>query len=516
VLTLRQFKTLAVANGSEPPKEFRLFVSGWNDTENGKYLFDEVAAKATMAAYAKWGVELAIDLEHQMLDPVASDPTARDARGWFKLELRDDGSLWAVNVRWTEDGAQRLSEKRQRYISPAFEVDPKTKRVVKIINAAITSIPATHDTPALVAASARDVRTLSNGPAFSDVQCAIAAALDELYPRSPGESCSPDGPWVQDVFDASVVFVLKGEFYEAPYTYDGSKAALGAPVKVRRSYEPIAAAAPAPAPAPAPTPAPAPVVTNNMLAALAAAEGAGMDPKLIASALDALIAGDAEKCAEILKGLVASAAGADPDPDAATEDAPPPAGDGGADEGAELAAPDDEDKQAVAAAISRLTRITAKTTIGAAVDEVEVWRTSHLKLEAEEARLAKEREALEFAQRKENANKLVQLGAETPHTSGLATFANGAKGKLAKRLMDEPLDEQNARVAALLAAKGGKVPAPAPVAPPKGDASPDGGKSFVVDGKTIELSARELQICVEQKCDPQVFATLKARRYPTA
>ncbi len=46
------------------------------------------------------------------------------------------------------------------------------------------------------------------------------------------------------------------------------------------------------------------------------ARGGTMDPKLITEALDALIAGDAAKCAEMLKGIIAGAAGAAP---AATE-----------------------------------------------------------------------------------------------------------------------------------------------------------------------------------------------------
>lgn len=145
-------RNLAVAS-VKPPTQFRLFVKGWNDTENGRYLFDETAAASVMAAYKKWGVDLAIDLEHQMLEEgIASDPTAKDARGWCNLELRDDGSLWAVNVKWTEDGAARLTEKRQRYISPAFAYDEKTRRVSQIVNMAITAMPATHETPALVAA----------------------------------------------------------------------------------------------------------------------------------------------------------------------------------------------------------------------------------------------------------------------------------------------------------------------------------------------------------------------------
>lgn len=145
---------LSLGTTGELPTEFRLFTAGWNDTENGRFLFDEVAAQSVMDASRQWGVDLAIDLEHQMLTGDSpADPTARDARGWCQLELRSDGSLWAVNVKWTPDGAQRLSEKRQRYISPAFTTDPETQRVTKMINVAITSIPATHDTPALVAAS---------------------------------------------------------------------------------------------------------------------------------------------------------------------------------------------------------------------------------------------------------------------------------------------------------------------------------------------------------------------------
>ncbi|MEI8256525.1 MAG: hypothetical protein WCJ30_12705 [Deltaproteobacteria bacterium] len=47
------------------------------------------------------------------------------------------------------------------------------------------------------------------------------------------------------------------------------------------------------------------------LAPRARSEGKNMDPKLISEALDALIAGDAAKCAELLKGIIAAAAGAE-------------------------------------------------------------------------------------------------------------------------------------------------------------------------------------------------------------
>ncbi len=147
--------TVVLGEGGALPTEFRIFVAGVNETTKGSFLFDEEAAASVMATYAARANDIAIDLEHQMLDSRPQpDPTARDARGACRLELRDDGSLWAIGVTWTPDGAQRLTEKRQRYISPAFAADPETGRVISILNIAICAIPATHGTPALVAASA--------------------------------------------------------------------------------------------------------------------------------------------------------------------------------------------------------------------------------------------------------------------------------------------------------------------------------------------------------------------------
>jgi phage I-like protein len=388
VLSRRQTLTIALA-GNEPPTEFRLFVSGWNDTENGRYLFDDAAAQATMSAYAKWGVDLAIDLEHQMLEPgIPVEPTAKDARGWCKLELREDGSLWAVNVTWTADGQSRLTEKRQRYVSPAFSVDPETSRVIAIVNVAITAIPATHDTPALMAAS-------------------------RLFDAFTKKLASGDKGMTLEEF-AKVCKVLA---FETSMSVEDALAQI----KGEEKAEEPAEEAP---------------VEEAPAAELAAPPAEEPAPEALAA--------DAEK---------------------------------------------DEDKEAVMAASARLTRITGKTTIGAAVEEVEVWRKSHLEIEASRASLAKEQAALELGKRKENAVAFTALGAETPHTSGLA------KGKLCARLLNEPLDEQTARLAALLSAKGGKLPA-APVPP--------------VSDNTHGLSERELAMCKAKNLDPAKYAATRA------
>jgi phage I-like protein len=219
-----------------------------------------------------------------------------------------------------------------------------------------------------------------------------------------------------------------------------------------------------------------------------------MSADLVKQALDALVDGNADACAEILKGMIAEAAAGGPEAEMPAEmpaEEPAPEAEAAlAEEPAEEEKPAEEEEEAatVVAATSRLMRLTGKSTVFAAVEEIEVWKASHLKLEAETAKLAKEREALELGQRKENAKKLIALGAETPHTSGMAS------GKLCKRLLDEPLADQNVRVAALLSARGGKLPeAPKPPAE-----------------DTLGLTEQELKMCAEKKIDPAKYAEKRA------
>lgn len=143
------------------PTSFRIFKRGWNTTQKGDFLFDDKAAKMVMQEYEKHGVDRMIDLEHLSIDD-KNDHYDPDARGWFKLKVID-GELWAVDVKWTADGMRRLEEATQRYISPFFAYGEKSRRVEMIHNAAIVAIPATDETPALVAASAFMATSLRAG-----------------------------------------------------------------------------------------------------------------------------------------------------------------------------------------------------------------------------------------------------------------------------------------------------------------------------------------------------------------
>jgi hypothetical protein len=145
-----QLSELSGLDAASLPTEFRLFKFGDNVTTKGTFKLDQEGAHAIMAAYGRHGVELAIDYEHDTFNDKLSGP--RPAAGWFVPEIRADG-LYATNVRWTARATELLRGKEYRYFSPTFEHD-KQRRITRLMPLALVNFPATHDQPALVAATA--------------------------------------------------------------------------------------------------------------------------------------------------------------------------------------------------------------------------------------------------------------------------------------------------------------------------------------------------------------------------
>lgn len=134
-----------------PPSAFRVFASGIIDTTKGLFKFDELAAAKVMAAVKEWGNDFPVDYGHGMVDWMPADPGAAGvAAGWFRPELRG-GELWAVDVRWTDRAAGYIRAGEYRYISPAFQTDDDS-RIARLVNVALTNLPATKNLPALVPA----------------------------------------------------------------------------------------------------------------------------------------------------------------------------------------------------------------------------------------------------------------------------------------------------------------------------------------------------------------------------
>lgn len=184
------------------------------------------------------------------------------------------------------------------------------------------------------------------------------------------------------------------------------------------------------------------------------------------------------------------------DPDADTEDAPPPVGDGGADEstepaaaGAAAPAPAEDPSKKEAMAASRVAMaLTGKTDAGEAMAELARRSQVAVDLEAREAKLSQDRAALEGTERRSLVAQLVKLGVELP-----ATAWGDEKGTVpCKRLADEPIAELRARVKVLAAAK--PQPRVTPPAKPAGE---------------LGLTPEQLALCKETGCTPETFAALK-------
>lgn len=130
----------------EPPRAFRLFRYGANDSTKGSFLFDEVAAEKVMQQDASYGNLRSADYEHQALaQPAVQAPAA----AWYRLALKEDG-LYAVDIEWTPRAFEYLVAKEYRYFSPAFFYEKDTGRVVDYFNFALTNTPSLHGLPVLL------------------------------------------------------------------------------------------------------------------------------------------------------------------------------------------------------------------------------------------------------------------------------------------------------------------------------------------------------------------------------
>jgi|GEM_PF-4583610 len=137
-------------SGSAAPSEFVLLKSGLNPCEGGDLLFDAAAATSVMATYQKRGIQLMADYEHQSLvhPPIVAPASAKK---WIP-ELRN-GDLVAGNIAWTDRAAKMITDGEYRFFSIACRVDPKTNRVMSVINFGLTNNPAANQLQPLVAAS---------------------------------------------------------------------------------------------------------------------------------------------------------------------------------------------------------------------------------------------------------------------------------------------------------------------------------------------------------------------------
>ncbi len=123
---------LALAGGSgeafSPPEWIMLVPAGRIEAVDGRVFFNDVP-EAVVAAFARHGLELPIDVNHKSEVAPAGEETP--AMGWITaLEVRE-GAIWA-RVEWTPRGREALEKREYRYISPAFYHDEAGRRQIQV------------------------------------------------------------------------------------------------------------------------------------------------------------------------------------------------------------------------------------------------------------------------------------------------------------------------------------------------------------------------------------------------
>lgn len=104
-----------------------------------EFLFDELSQQTVLDAYQRGAVKLPIDINHstEFAAPKGGDSPAR---GWIDALHVIDGALWG-DVDWTDAGRASVGAREYRYLSPVFEFDTESMRVLRITSVALTNTP---------------------------------------------------------------------------------------------------------------------------------------------------------------------------------------------------------------------------------------------------------------------------------------------------------------------------------------------------------------------------------------
>ncbi len=129
----------------------RILIAPWGDVESsrGRFVVDQEAIDATIAAFAAHGNDLPIDYEHQTLGGEFTAPNGQaPAAGWIKQliciapgEDTMPAGLWG-QVEWTPQARQQLATRQYRYLSPVALVRRDDRRLIGLHSAALTNKPA--------------------------------------------------------------------------------------------------------------------------------------------------------------------------------------------------------------------------------------------------------------------------------------------------------------------------------------------------------------------------------------
>lgn len=221
---------LAMSEDGKAPLAFRIFPKGKFNTTKGDFLFDGESAKQCLSSWEDYGNDLMVDYDHRAISK-DGPPENSKAAGWFKPEVRD-GELWAGDVTWTPAASAAIEAKEWRYVSGYFAFEPKTGRIVELLNVALTNMPATKNQEPLVDLC-RDARTSRAALAMSLED--VAGKLEEAVGKFFGWAA-----WPTEIFDTYCILRANRRYFSLDYSVNGREVELGAEaVEVEREYVPV-------------------------------------------------------------------------------------------------------------------------------------------------------------------------------------------------------------------------------------------------------------------------------------
>lgn len=107
-----------------------------------RWLFDDAAREQVIAAFAEHAVDLPIDWEHASQHRAPNGGEA-PAAGWITQLSIQDGKLIG-HVQWNARGERQVAAREYRYLSPVFDYEPASGRIVRLVSAGLTNTPNLH------------------------------------------------------------------------------------------------------------------------------------------------------------------------------------------------------------------------------------------------------------------------------------------------------------------------------------------------------------------------------------
>ena len=120
------------------PEKIQVIPGGFHKTAKGDFLHDAESQRMVVANAQAQVNDMVVDFEHQTLLG-----TEAPAAGWINrktIAAQGDEGTWA-NVDWTPRASQRITNKEYRYVSPVFLIRKSDRRVVALLNVALTNQP---------------------------------------------------------------------------------------------------------------------------------------------------------------------------------------------------------------------------------------------------------------------------------------------------------------------------------------------------------------------------------------